>query len=476
MSMQQIQYLQYLRVRLAPAFGMLMLCMWGLQASAAENLPDFTALFKQVSPAVVNISTTSKPKNNKQMYGQGQEIPEIWREFFGIPPAEGRQTPKSQPRSLGSGFIISADGYIVTNNHVIEGADEILVRFSDRLELQAELIGADKLSDIALLKVDGKGLPTIKWGRRDVLEPGQWVAAIGSPFGFDYSITKGIISAVNRNLPQESYVPFIQTDVPINPGNSGGPLLNLQGEVIGINSQIYTRSGGFMGLSFAIPVDHAVGVINQLRDKGHVSRGWLGVIVQEVNKNLAESFGLDKPKGALVAEVAPGGPAEKGGLETGDIIVEFNGREIHYSADLPVAVGNTKAGDKAELMVVRNGKEKTLSVEVGELPTDGSPSRTTSSQTKNRMGIVVEPLDDEYRNKLGLKKSIDGLVVTDVDSGTGRNIGLRSGDVIIRIDRQEVGNVNEFNSILRKLEVGKPISMLIIRGGVANYITFTLPK
>ncbi|MGY0218765.1 DegQ family serine endoprotease [Endozoicomonadaceae bacterium StTr2] len=468
------RYVKQLRDSITPVLGILMLCMLSVRAFAAQDLPDFTGLFKQVSPAVVNISTTSKPKG-RQYYGGPQEIPEIWREFFGLPMDPGPRE-KAQPQSLGSGFIISSDGYIVTNNHVIEGADEILVRFSDRLELQAELIGADKLSDIALLKVEAKGLPAISWGKRSELEPGQWVAAIGSPFGFDYSITKGIISAVNRNLPQESYVPFIQTDVPINPGNSGGPLLNMDGEVIGINSQIYTRSGGFMGLSFAIPVDHAENVIKQLKEKGHVSRGWLGVIVQEVNKNLAESFGLNKPKGALVAEVAAGGPAEKSGLETGDIIVEFNDREIHYSADLPVAVGNTKPGDKTDLVVVRNGREKTLKVEVGELPNDGSPARGASVQSKNRMGIVIEPLDNEYRNKLRLNENVQGLIVTDIDDGPGRSIGLRPGDVITHIDRQAVDNVNEFNGILRKLEPGKPISLRIIRRGVPNYITFTLSR
>ncbi|MET4693997.1 DegQ family serine endoprotease [Endozoicomonas lisbonensis] len=443
-----------------------------------QILPDFATLFEQASPAVVNISTLSSPKNNRsQFYGPGAEdLPEIFRRYFGVPiPDEPSGRP--QPMSLGSGFIISEDGYILTNNHVVDGADTIIVRLSDRSEKTAELIGADKRSDLALLKIKvDRTLPVVKMGNSDEVRPGEWVAAIGSPFNFEYSITKGIVSAKNRSLPSDSYVPFIQTDVPINPGNSGGPLFNMNGEVIGINSQIFTRSGGFMGLSFAIPADHVSWAVAQLKDKGYVTRGWLGVAIQEVDRDLAESFGLDKPMGALISQVVPGGPADKARLQPGDVIVKLNGRDILRSGSLPMAVGVISPGDKAEVELIRNGKRKTLKVEVGELPEEHA-SRTEKKakvDTSNRLGIQVETLDDDYRNKLRLEDDTRGVVVTSLASGIGRSIGLRQGDVITHLNNQPVETLKEFDETVRELPKNRSISMRVVRQGRPAYISFRL--
>ncbi len=362
--------------------AMVALLALSLAMTARAELPDFTPLVEQASPAVVNISTPQKLPDRAMARGQMgipdlEGLPPGLRDFFerSIPRGQGGQgqAPRGQQReaqSLGSGFIISNDGYILTNNHVVADADEILVRLSDRSEHKAKLVGADPRSDVAVLKIEAKNLPTLKLGDSDKLKVGEWVLAIGSPFGFDHSVTAGIVSAKGRSLPNESYVPFIQTDVAINPGNSGGPLLNLQGEVVGINSQIFTRSGGFMGLSFAIPIDVALNVADQLKAGGKVSRGWLGVVIQEVNKDLAESFGLDKPAGALVAQLVEDGPAAKGGLQVGDVILSLNGQSINESADLPHLVGNMKPGDKINLEVIRDNKRQTLSLTIGSLPED----------------------------------------------------------------------------------------------------------
>ncbi len=348
----------------------------GGSTATAKELPDFTGLVEKYSPAVVNVSTTQKSDRRGDGSGGNPDMDEFFRRFFG-PEGRGPQGPDGgggapfgQRRSLGSGFIISAEGYILTNNHVVEDADEIVVRMNDRRELVATLVGADPRSDLALLKVNAANLPVVKLGHSNALKPGEWVLAIGSPFGFDYSVTAGIISAIGRSLPtenNENYVPFIQTDVAINPGNSGGPLFNLDGEVIGINSQIYTRSGGFMGVSFAIPVDVALDVVEQLKAHGKVSRGWLGVVIQEVNRDLAESFGLDKPSGALVARVIENGPAAKAGLHEGDIILQFNGQHVDLSSDLPHFVGRAHPGSEAQLVIMRAGKRETLNIVVGEL-------------------------------------------------------------------------------------------------------------
>jgi len=447
-------------------------------AAVQAALPDFRDLVKETSPAVVNISTIQHKdqRNMMQRYGLPEDVPEIFRHFFGQPMPygqnphgpRGRQQEKS---SLGSGFIISEDGYVLTNNHVIQNADEIIVRLNDRRELTAELIGADPSSDLALLKVDAEDLPTVDLGDSDKLEVGEWVVAIGSPFGFDYSVTAGIVSAKGRSLPNENYVPFIQTDVAINPGNSGGPLFNLDGEVVGINSQIYTRSGGFMGVSFAIPMNVAMNVADQLKEKGKVSRGWLGVVIQEVNKDLAESFGLEKAAGALVAQVVPDSPAENGGLENGDIITHFNGNEIYLSSDLPHQVGHVKPGSKAKLKVVRNGKRKLLTIEIGTLP-DGDGVELASSNNNapqqsesNRLGVVVADLSDAQR-----KKSGDGVVVKQVEQGPAAFAGLVNGDVITMIYGESIRSVADFNAVVKTLPKNRSVPMRIVRRGAAMFI------
>lgn len=318
---------------------------------------------------------------------------------------------------MGSGFIVSSDGYVLTNNHVVEGADEIIVRLNDRRELPATLVGTDPRSDMAVLKIEnGDDLPVVKVGQSRDLKVGEWVFAIGSPFGFDYTVTAGIVSALGRSLPSENYVPFIQTDVAINPGNSGGPLFNLDGEVVGINSQIYTRSGGFMGVSFAIPIDDAMNVFRQLRDKGSVSRGWLGVLIQEVNRDLAESFGLKRPRGALIAEVMADSPAQKAGLQAGDIVLSYDGDEVQLSSDLPPMVGRTPVGETAELQVLRGGEEIELQVEIGRLPEEGSqqasaPSSDSSGPASAPLGMMVEPLPADMADSMGVE---GGVVVNNV--------------------------------------------------------------
>ncbi|MDE1460441.1 DegQ family serine endoprotease [Spartinivicinus poritis] len=443
----------------------------------AKSLPEFTELVEEASPAVVNISTLQLPKQNRmnRYYFPDDEIPDIFQEFFGRPhPQRPAPGGKPRPQSLGSGFIISEDGYILTNNHVVKGADQIIVRLSDRRELEAKLIGADKRSDLALLKIKAKNLPTVELGTTDNLKPGQWVVAIGSPFGFDYSVTAGIISAINRSLPSENYVPFIQTDVAINPGNSGGPLFDMDGKVIGVNSQIFTRSGGFMGLSFAIPIDVVMNVVSQLKDKGYVSRGWLGVYIQDVNKDLAESFGLDKPHGALVAEVLPEGPADEAGFKPGDIITQFAEREIDVSADLPHAVGQTPVGKKVPVEVVRQGKEITLDVTIGELPDEKGKTRTSApTKSGNRLGLQVEDLTDEQKRRYEVS---NGVIVTGVLVGPASSVGIRRGDIITDLHNQPVNSVRDFKQIMAKLPTNRSVSMRLVRNARPGYITFKLTE
>jgi len=454
-----------------------------LTAQAEEALPDFTTLVEQASPAVVNISTKQKLPD-RLAGGQMPDLeglPPMFREFFerNIPqqPRSPRGDRQREAQSLGSGFIISSDGYVLTNNHVVADADEIIVRLSDRSELQAKLVGTDPRTDVALLKVDGKNLPTVKLGDSEKLKVGEWVLAIGSPFGFDHSVTKGIVSAKGRTLPNDTYVPFIQTDVAINPGNSGGPLFNMKGEVVGINSQIFTRSGGFMGLSFAIPIDVALDVSNQLKKDGKVSRGWLGVVIQEVNKDLAESFGLDKPAGALVAQVLEGGPAAKGGLQVGDVILSMNGQPIVMSADLPHLVGSLKDGDKAKLEIIRNGKRQNLDVAVGALPDDdadiASGAQSGAERSSNRLGVSVTDLTDDQKKSLELK---GGVVIKEVQEGPAALIGLRPGDVISHLNNQAIASAKQFTEIAKELPKNRSVSMRVLRQGRASFITFKLAE
>ncbi|AOE64437.1 DegQ family serine endoprotease [Pseudomonas corrugata] len=452
--------------------------------AVADSLPDFTQLVENASPAVVNISTTQKLPDRRvsdQQMPDLEGLPPMLREFFerGMPqqprsPGGGRQR---EAQSLGSGFIISPDGYILTNNHVIADADEILVRLADRSELKAKLIGTDPRSDVALLKIDGKDLPVLKLGKSQDLKAGQWVVAIGSPFGFDHTVTQGIVSAIGRSLPNENYVPFIQTDVPINPGNSGGPLFNLAGEVVGINSQIYTRSGGFMGVSFAIPIDVAMDVSNQLKTEGKVSRGWLGVVIQEVNKDLAESFGLEKPAGALVAQIQDGGPAAKGGLQVGDVILKLNDQPIIMSADLPHLVGALKAGAKANLEVIRDGKRKNVELTVGAIPEEGaeleSQPKSGVERSSNRLGVAVVELTAEQKKALDLQ---GGVVIKEVQDGPAALIGLQPGDIITHLNNQAIGSTKEFTEIAQALPKNRSVSMRVLRQGRASFITFKLAE
>jgi len=452
--------------------------LFGQTLVAHAQLPDFTPLVEDASPAVVNIST----KQNTHVRGGPMQMPDLegippmFREFFerGIPKQPDR---RREAQSLGSGFIISEDGYILTNNHVVADADEIIVRLPDRSELQAKLVGADPRSDVALLKIDGDDLPIVKIGKSEALKAGEWVVAIGSPFGFDHTVTAGVVSATGRSLPNESYVPFIQTDVAINPGNSGGPLFNLEGEVVGINSQIFTRSGGFMGLSFAIPIDVAMDVANQLREDGKVSRGWLGVVIQEVNKDLAESFGLERPAGALVAQVMDGGPAAKGGLKVGDVILSLNGKAIDMSGDLPHLVGAMKPGSTARLEVVRDGDRQTLSIDIGALPEEGdllaSAGAGGTLLSDNRLGVSVAELTDAQRQALEIN---GGVVIREVGQGPAAMIGLRPGDVITHLNNQAIGSVKIFSQVVKALPKNRSVSMRVLREGRASFITFRLPN
>ncbi len=462
----------------------LLLAVQALVANA--QLPEFTELVEQVSPAVVNISTrqaipTQATAVPPQMLPDLEGLPPIFREFFerSIPQLPQGQAPRQrQAQSLGSGFIISGDGYVLTNNHVVADADEIIVRLSDRSELEAKLVGADPRTDVALLKVEGKGLPAVKLGRSEVLKVGEWVLAIGSPFGFDHSVTSGIVSAKGRSLPNENYVPFIQTDVAINPGNSGGPLFNLDGEVVGINSQIFTRSGGFMGLSFAIPIDVAMNVAEQLKAGGKVNRGWLGVVIQEVNKDLAESFGLDKPAGALVAQVLENGPAAKGGLQVGDVILSMNGQPIVVSADLPHLVGTIKPGARVTLDIVRGGARKKLDLAVGALPEEGEALAGAAGQegparSSNRLGVTVVDLSAEQRRALEVE---GGALIREVQNGPAALIGLRPGDVITHLNNESIDSARTFGKVAEALPKNRSVSMRVLRQGRASFITFKLSE
>lgn len=367
---------------------------------------------------------------------------------------------------------------MLTNHHVVNNASEIVVKLKDRRELIAKLIGSDESTDVALLKVDAKDLPVVEIGAPEQLQVGEWVLAIGTPFGFDQSVTAGIVSAKGRSLPDGNYVPFIQTDVAINPGNSGGPLFNMQGKVVGINSQIYSRSGGYMGLSFAIPIDVAMNVVEQIKSKGKVSRGWLGVQIQDVNRQLAESFGMDRPHGALVAKVVPGGPAEKAGLQIGDIIVEFNGHVIETSGELPPRVGVTPIDEKAKVKIIRHGEQQDISVKIGLLPAQNTAALSnapTAAETQiNRLGIVVADLTSEQRQQAQVEKN--GVLVQKVNKGIALDAGIQPGDIILRIQNTVIRDSADFNSVITKLPAEKSIAVLVQRNGNPVFLAFKIDK
>ena len=461
-----------------------------LHAQTIQGLPDFTPLVKANRAAVVNIGTTSKREAPEFEGPQGPGIPgvpddnalqDFFRKFFGDEGrgGGGRQAPETLS-SLGSGFIISDDGYVISNYHVVREADEVIVRMSDRKEYIAEIIGTDPRSDIAVLKIEAdKPLPSLKLGKSVDLEVGEWVLAIGSPFGFDHSVTAGIVSAKGRSLPNENYVPFIQTDVAINPGNSGGPLFNLDGEVVGVNSQIYSRTGGFMGLSFAIPIDVVMNVYQQLRDKGSVSRGWLGVLIQDVDRALAESFKMEKPHGALVSKVLEDSPAAKSGIEVGDVIVKFNGINVGTSSELPPLVGTAAVGDKTPVEVIREGKRKKLNVVIGELPTDeeiaSSAGPTDSKVSANKkLGVMIRDLSKSEREELGLPE--EGVLIDEVKAGAGADAGLSAGDVILQINSKKVSSAKELAAVVKDLAPGSRVPVLVQRQGSPIFMAIKIPE
>ena len=459
---------------------------WPLHSKA--NLPDFTELVEQNHMSVVNISTTGEVDRSQQR----QRVPdentpfgEFFKKFL-EEQQNGQQDQSYSPEnfhrqqqfdsdSLGSGFIVSSDGFVLTNNHVVEGAKEIIVRLHDRRQFVAELIGRDPRSDVAVLKIDATGLPAARIGKSSELAVGEWVLAIGSPFGFDFSVTAGIVSATGRSLPRENYVPFIQTDVAINPGNSGGPLFNLDGEVVGINSQIYSRTGGFMGLSFSIPIEMAIDIADQLQESGKVSRGWLGVIIQEVTRDLAKAYSMDIPHGALITRILPDSPAASSELKVGDIIVGFNGGYVDKSSSLPPLVGQVRAGRDASVDVIREGNRQTLSVHIGELP--GATELASSTAPKgpavnNKLGLNVEPVDDELSEILALNG--EGVVVAKVGEGAAANAGVREGDVITMIDNASIKSLEDFETAMGKIESGASIAILVQREQGPIFLAMTI--
>ncbi len=459
--------------------GLIVWAAVGANARADTGLPDFTELVKRNHPAVVNISTRQSDDETGNETDSDQEGP-----LAGIPGLENtplddlikryredREEGGGAPgpfggNALGSGFIISKDGYVLTNNHVVEDADEVIVRLDDRRQLTAKVVGTDPRSDVAVLKIDGDDFPVVSIGNSDELEVGEWVLAIGSPFGFDFSVTAGIVSATGRALPNESYVPFIQTDVAINPGNSGGPLFNLDGDVIGINSQIYSRTGSFMGLSFAIPIELAIDVADQLRQEGRVARGWLGVIIQEVTMQLAESFGMKSAHGALVARILPGSPAAGSPLQVGDVITHFEGQRLSRSSALPPLVGRVPANSDARVRVMRDGRAMELTVNIGELPNEGelrAAADTAPAPARvNTLQLEVEPLDDAERKQFGVDRG--GVVVADVsDDGPAAEAGILVGDVLLMIDNKAVDTPDEFNQVLADLVGRQSVAVLVQR-------------
>lgn len=454
--------------------GLLLMIVF-TSATQARSFPDFTDLIEEKSPAVVKITAETKNKrSNQPQMEMPENVPEIFRQFF-----DPRQMPERESRAAGSGFLISDDGYILTNNHVVEGATDVFVRLIDRREYDAEIVGMDPQSDLALLKIKEKNLPFLRLANSDIARVGEWVLAIGSPFGLDYSVTAGIISAIGRSIPGEgrqNYVPFIQTDVAINPGNSGGPLFNLDGDVVGINSQIYTRSGGSIGLSFAIPSSLAKDVVEQLKQNGKVDRGWLGVVIQDVDRDLALSFGLKKPQGALVAQMEPDGPAERSGLKVGDIILEFNGRNIATSSDLPYVVGPVRAGKTVPVEIIRKGKKRTIDVTVGSRDNSGATTVTSSSPpapADTRLGLVVEEMTPKMKQSVDM----DGVVIKQVSANSpAAKAGLEPGDILVQLGFDEISSVKRFRKIERSLPANKPQPVRVIRRGSPLFRSITIDE
>jgi serine protease Do len=436
---------------------------------AADALPDFKSLMKKQGPSVVNVTATRKPApqasaGSSKPRGQDDPMAEFFRRFMPDPSERGEAR-----QGLASGFIISEDGYILTNAHVVDGFDEVSVRLADtKREFKAKVIGVDKRTDVALIKVAAKGLPTATMGHSQALEPGEWVAAIGSPFGFANTITAGIVSAKGRSLPDEAYVPFIQTDVAVNPGNSGGPLLNLQGEVVGVNSMIYSGTGGYMGVSFAIPIEVALDVAKQLQAQGKVVRGRIGIAIQPLTKELAQSFKLDTTSGAVIVNVDPGGPAAKAGVQVGDVVLDWNGRAIEDPNELPRMVAATRPGSGAKMRVWRNGKAETLAVTVGEVQPEAAKGdkESTPQEKPNRLGLAVRELPTEDRKALGVDY---GLIVVDVTRQAGA-VPIQPGDVIVAVNQRRFASIEEFNRLIAEPRKGETVALLVRRGESAVYV------
>jgi serine protease Do len=455
-----------------PSLWLVGAVLWSvIVAAPAHELPTFTALAEHNSPTVVNISTVGRTLTASAHGGldipslpEDHPLNDLFRKFFGDQD-EDNGAEEFDSESLGSGVIISEDGYILTNYHVIGEADEIIVRLWDRRQLPATVIGTDERSDIALIKVDADGLPTATLGKSSRLKVGEWVLAIGSPFGFEHSVTSGIISALGRSLPSENYVPFIQTDVAINPGNSGGPLLNLDGQVVGINSQIYSRTGGFMGLSFAIPIDVAMEIADQLKSQGRVSRGWLGVLIQDVTGDLAQSFGMPTPQGALVAQVQADSPADRAGFEPGDIILGYNGKPVTESAKLPPMVGRTQVGSRVPVEIIRDGESERLMVDIGELEearlAARGPKTEPRSESADRLGVTVADLSEAQREALDVGQG--GVLVEDVRPGLAQRAGIEAGDVILMLNDERVKDAGHFQGLVQALPQGKKTVAVLVQ-------------
>jgi len=463
----------------------LLLNTGAVRAAAVAGLPDFTDLVERTGSAVVNIRTTAKAKPGQGLPGapEDEEMQEFFKRFFGVPMPRAPQpnAPNGQPgrkqgppveeevpRGVGSGFIISADGYVLTNAHVVEGADEVYVTLTDKREFKAKIIGADKRSDVALVKLEGSNLPRLSIGDSNKIRVGEWVIAIGSPFGLDNTVTAGIVSAKARDTGD--YLPLIQTDVAVNPGNSGGPLINMRGEVIGINSQIYSRSGGYMGISFAVPIDEAMRVFEQLKATGRVTRGRIGVQIGEVTKEVAESLGLPRSQGALVSRVEPGGPAEKGGVEAGDIILKLNGVSIEKTSDLPRLVGNIKPGTRTTISVWRKGASRDLALVVTELEPEKmvrrNEKKAAPDAVANAVGLAVTDLSEAQRKEL----KVDGGAVVETAGGAAARAGLRAGDVILRLNNTDIKDAKQFNALVAKLEAKKIAVILVRRGDSSQFV------
>lgn len=445
------------------------------QKSLAD-LPDFTEIVDSAAPAVVKILVEYEA-DNSQYQEQMEELPESLRRFFDF---RGRPPVPRDRAGMGSGFILTSDGYVVTNNHVVENARQVIVRLPDRQEFDAEVVGTDPRSDLAVLKIDATRLPTLELASEDDIKVGQWVLAIGSPFGLDFSVTAGIVSALGRSLPTETgdnYVPFIQTDVAINPGNSGGPLFNLDGEVIGVNSQIFTRSGGSIGLSFAIPVSVVQNVVSQIQENGIVERGWLGVSIQDVDRNLADSFGLDRPRGALIAQVGRDSPAERAGLQSGDVIITFDGEAIETSADLPHVVGLIAPGSRAEALVVRDGDEQMITVEVGALAADQVARVDSGVSADGRLQLLGMRIGEAEAGALADLGLSGGVVIEAVEADSpAEEAGVRAGDILTRLGSSPISRVSDLTAAADDLAPGSSIPARLIRGRAPLFIGIRVPE